>query len=144
MSEQQIRVTAIRIEQMDCPTEERLLRKALEKKPGVTDLRFNLMSRVLSVTHDPAILDDVMQSIRKVGFTPELHDGKSPARNTVGKSGCCGHDHDHGATPGHNHHDHQHSHDHDHQHHHEPGASTHDPPATTGAQHAQAHAEVSP
>ncbi|RZT99791.1 Cd2+/Zn2+-exporting ATPase [Advenella incenata] len=105
MSEQQTRVTAIRIEQMDCPTEERLLRKALEKKPGVTDLRFNLMSRVLSVTHDPAILDEVMQAIRKIGFTPELHDGKSAPARTVGKTGCCGHSHD-----AHDHHEHKHDH----------------------------------
>lgn len=105
MSEQQTRVTAIRIEQMDCPTEERLLRKALEKKPGVTDLRFNLMSRVLSVTHDPAILDEVMQAIRKIGFTPELHDGKSAPAKTVGKTGCCGHSHD-----AHDHREHKHDH----------------------------------
>ncbi len=105
MSEQQTRVTAIRIEQMDCPTEERLLRKALEKKPGVTDLRFNLMSRVLSVTHDPAILEEVMQAIRKIGFTPELHDGKSAPARTVGKTGCCGHSHD-----AHDHHKHKHDH----------------------------------
>src|SRR5690606_9643013 len=91
MSEQLTRVTAIRIEQMDCPTEERLLRKALEKKAGVTALRFNLMSRVLSVTHDPAILDEIMQAIRKIGFTPELHDGKSTDVRRHATTGCCGH-----------------------------------------------------
>lgn len=134
MSEQQTRVTAIRIEQMDCPTEERLLRKALEKKPGVTDLRFNLMSRVLSVTHDPAILDEVMQAIRKIGFTPELHDGKSAPAKAVGKTDCCGHSHD-----AHGHHQHKHDHGadgHDHAQHVHGQAST--------IQRAQPDGEVSP
>ena len=131
MSEQHTRITAIRIEQMDCPTEERLLRKALEKKPGVTALRFNLMSRVLSVTHDPAILDEVMQAIRKIGFTPELHDGKKAGARPSGNSGCCGHApqstgghlsqgsrghgtaHSHGNSTGqHSHGNHHHQHDH--------------------------------
>jgi len=134
MSEQQTRVTAIRIEQMDCPTEERLLRKALEKKPGVTDLRFNLMSRVLSVTHDPAMLDEVMQAIRKIGFTPELHDGKSAPAKAVGKTDCCGHSHD-----AHDHHQHKHDHGadgHDHAQHAHGQAST--------IQRAKPDGEVSP
>ncbi|HBP31965.1 MAG TPA: heavy metal translocating P-type ATPase [Advenella kashmirensis] len=126
---------------MDCPTEERLLRKALEKKPGVTGLRFNLMSRVLSVTHDPAILDEVMQAIRKIGFTPELHDGKPASARVAGKTGCCGHSHDtaggqiaqgtphsHGEGGAHDvHGHHQHKHDH--------GADGHDQ-----AQHAHGRA----
>ena len=143
MSEQQTHVTAIRIEQMDCPTEERLLRKALEKKPGVSGLRFNLMSRVLSVTHEPAVLDDVMQAIRKIGFTPELHDGKPATPRVAGKIGCCGHSHDTGHShiaggrqEAHDHAHHQHDHaDHDHNHDHGPGQTQ---------RQAQSAGEVSP
>ncbi|MEN9435425.1 MAG: hypothetical protein RIR09_80, partial [Pseudomonadota bacterium] len=42
--------TPIRILQMDCPTEEGLLRKKLGGMAGVTALEFNLMQRVLTVT----------------------------------------------------------------------------------------------
>jgi len=154
MSEQQIRVTAIRIEQMDCPTEERLLRKALEKKPGVTGLRFNLMSRVLSVTHDPAILDEIMQAIRKIGFTPELHDGKPVSARAVANTGCCGHSHDtaagqadHGAGLQHGTHGAHAAHDHQHQHVH--GAEDHDQAQhahgrSGNTQRSQTAGEVSP
>lgn len=152
MSEQQTRVTAIRIEQMDCPTEERLLRKALEKKPGVTGLRFNLMSRVLSVTHDPAVLDEVMLAIRKIGFTPELHDGKSAAPRVAVKIGCCGHSHDTGHSHGaggrqeaHDHAHHQHDHaDHDHNHDHDSAQAQHAQAQTGNARQTQSAGEVSP
>ena len=40
-----------RIENMDCPTEEALIRDRLGKLPGVTALDFNLMQRVLGVQH---------------------------------------------------------------------------------------------
>jgi Cd2+/Zn2+-exporting ATPase len=53
----------IQIAQMCCPTEERVLRQALEKLPGVRRLAFNLLQRELRVTHtlaDPApILDAI-------------------------------------------------------------------------------------
>ena len=39
--------------QMDCPTEEALLRKKLSGMPGVAGMEFNLMQRVLTVTHEP-------------------------------------------------------------------------------------------
>ena len=40
---------------MDCPTEEGLLRKKLGGVAGVTSLEFNLMQRVLTVTHAPQV-----------------------------------------------------------------------------------------
>ncbi|WP_348946329.1 hypothetical protein ABHF33_07265 [Chitinibacter sp. FCG-7] len=45
--------TPIRIMQMDCPTEEGLLRKKLGEHGGVSGMQFNLMQRVLTVTHEP-------------------------------------------------------------------------------------------
>ena len=66
--------TPIRIMQMDCPTEEALLRKKLGNMPGVAGLEFNLLQRVLTVTHQAEVLDAVLAGIRSLGFTPELAD----------------------------------------------------------------------
>ncbi|MBB3231417.1 heavy metal translocating P-type ATPase [Halomonas stenophila] len=63
-----------RIAEMDCPTEEALLRKALASAPGVDTLDFDLMNRVLSIHHrgaDPAELD---RRIRELGMTPRPED----------------------------------------------------------------------
>lgn len=64
--------TRIRIEQMDCPTEERLIRDALGRLPGVAGLQFNLLQRVLTVSHDDGALAQVLPAIRGLGFTPQL------------------------------------------------------------------------
>ena len=40
-----------RIDKMDCPTEERLIRNKLEAMPGVVRLDFNLLQRELTVYH---------------------------------------------------------------------------------------------
>jgi len=64
--------TPIRIMQMDCPTEEGLLRKKLGGMAGVSGLEFNLMQRVLTVSHAPKDLDLILAAIRSVGFTPEV------------------------------------------------------------------------
>ena len=64
--------TPIRILQMDCPTEEGLLRKKLGCMDGVTGLEFNLMQRVLTVTHAPLALEPILAAVRSLGFTPEV------------------------------------------------------------------------
>jgi Zn2+/Cd2+-exporting ATPase len=64
--------TPIRIMQMDCPTEEGLLRSKLGGMAGVASMEFNLMQRVLTVTHDPKIIEPIMVAVRSLGFTPEL------------------------------------------------------------------------
>ena len=38
----------IKIEQMDCPTEENLIRGKLSSLPGISELEFNLLQRVLT------------------------------------------------------------------------------------------------
>jgi Cd2+/Zn2+-exporting ATPase len=50
-SEGELTVTPIRILQMDCPTEEALIRKQLASMSEVVALEFRLMQRVLTVTH---------------------------------------------------------------------------------------------
>ena len=64
--------TPIRIMQMDCPTEEGLLRSKLGGMAGVAGMEFNLMQRVLTVTHDPKIIEPILAAVRSLGFTPEL------------------------------------------------------------------------
>ncbi|WP_323016865.1 heavy metal translocating P-type ATPase [Castellaniella sp.] len=70
--------TQLRILQMDCPTEEALIRQSLGRLPDVRHLEFNLMQRVLTVVHTPAALDAILQAIRDLGFTPEQADGNTP------------------------------------------------------------------
>jgi Cd2+/Zn2+-exporting ATPase len=64
--------TPIRILQMDCPTEEALLRKKLGGMDGVTGMEFNLMQRVLTVAHAPTAIGPILEAIRSLGFTPEV------------------------------------------------------------------------
>ena len=66
--------TAIRIMQMDCPTEEALIRKKLGRQPYVHSLDFNLMQRVLTVVHTPDALGSILASLRSLDFSPELAD----------------------------------------------------------------------
>jgi Zn2+/Cd2+-exporting ATPase len=69
--------TPIRIMQMDCPTEEGLLRKKLGGMAGVTGLEFNLMQRVLTVTHAPQEIEPILAAVRSLGFTPEIANSAS-------------------------------------------------------------------
>ena len=45
------RWSSLRIDAMDCPTEERLIRDALGKVQAIEALEFNLMQRLLRVRH---------------------------------------------------------------------------------------------
>jgi len=64
--------TAIRIMQMDCPTEEALIRKKFSRMASVRGMDFNLMQRVLTVVHAPEALDSILSALRSLDFTPEL------------------------------------------------------------------------
>lgn len=66
----------LRIGQMDCPTEETLIRKKLDGVDGVHALDFNLMQRVLTVVHAEGALDRIVAAIKSLDMTPEpLADG---------------------------------------------------------------------
>ncbi|MNX36968.1 putative cadmium-transporting ATPase [compost metagenome] len=78
----------LRIGQMDCPTEETLIRKKLDGLDGVHALDFNLMQRVLTVVHAEGALDRIIAAIKSLDMTPEpLADGApgtpAPAAKTV-------------------------------------------------------------
>ena len=70
--------TPIRILQMDCPTEEALLRGKLGGMAGVAALEFNLMQRVLTVTHAPEAIEPILAAVRSLGYTPELASNAAP------------------------------------------------------------------
>lgn len=80
--------TPIRIMQMDCPTEEALIRKKLGTLPDVISLEFNLMQRVLMVEHTADALEAVLAGIRSLGFEPEVSgvQGKLPPKKEPKKS----------------------------------------------------------
>ncbi|OZI59006.1 heavy metal translocating P-type ATPase [Bordetella genomosp. 1] len=73
-------VARVRIGQMDCPTEETLIRKKLGNMGEVHALDFNLMQRVLTVVHADAALERVLAAIRSLGMTPEVLADDAPAR----------------------------------------------------------------
>uniref|UniRef100_UPI003F505BB1 heavy metal translocating P-type ATPase n=1 Tax=Caballeronia sp. LjRoot34 TaxID=3342325 RepID=UPI003F505BB1 len=64
--------TVFLIAQMDCPTEEALIRKKLSAMPSVHNVQFNLMQRLLTVDHSPLEREAIAQAIRSLGFTAEL------------------------------------------------------------------------
>ena len=67
------------IEKMDCPTEEGLLRKALEGMPGIQALNFNLMARTLTIGHTLDDLAPVTAAIDRLGMQPVLRSHSDPA-----------------------------------------------------------------
>ena len=69
----------VRIAQMDCPTEERLIRDALSKVPGINGMEFNLLQRTLSIAHEPDALERALAEIRSLGFEPRLETDASVA-----------------------------------------------------------------
>ncbi len=56
------------IRNMDCPTEEALIRKRLGSVPGIGELAFNLMERRLAVTHTLADEQPIHDALREIGM----------------------------------------------------------------------------
>lgn len=77
--------TAIHIKEMDCPNEESLIRKALSGQPGIQNLHFDLLNRVLYLQHSEEVLPAVLASIRQLGFNPELQRAATGAAATPAK-----------------------------------------------------------
>ena len=62
------RLSSFRIEAMDCPTEQTLIQNKLGKLAGVQQLEFNLINRVLGVTHDLPSTDPIVEAIKSLGM----------------------------------------------------------------------------
>jgi Cd2+/Zn2+-exporting ATPase len=74
--------TRLRIAQMDCPTEEALIRKRLGAMPEVQALDFNLMQRVLTVVHTDDTLPAIQSAIRELGMESENVAGATDTAST--------------------------------------------------------------
>ena len=61
-------IDAFRIEAMDCPMEETMIRKALAGMPGVAGLEFNLLARELTVHHDLPDAAPIVAAIAGLGM----------------------------------------------------------------------------
>ncbi|WUR16034.1 heavy metal translocating P-type ATPase [[Empedobacter] haloabium] len=68
-----------RIPNMDCPSEEALIRKRLAGIDEVLDLRFNLMGRTLDVVHNLPSVDPITTALREIGMKAALLDEQDPA-----------------------------------------------------------------
>ena len=65
------RLSSFRIEAMDCPTEQTLIQNKLGKLSGVHQLEFNLINRVLGVTHDLPDTLPIIDAIKSLGMHAE-------------------------------------------------------------------------
>ena len=71
-----------RIANMDCPTEERLIRNKLANMAGVVGLDFNLMNRVLDVHHTLPSLATVEAALHGIGMQAvPMEAGAAPVRD---------------------------------------------------------------
>ena len=73
------RSAAYRIDAMDCPTEETLIRNKLGGMAGVAALDFNLMQRVLTVHHTLDSTDVVVKAIATLGMHAQPLNADTPA-----------------------------------------------------------------
>lgn len=65
------RLSQFRIDAMDCPTEQTLIQNKLGKLAGVQQLEFNLINRVLGVTHDLPGDSAIIKAIESLGMHAE-------------------------------------------------------------------------
>ena len=80
-----------RIENMDCPTEEALIRSKLAGLAGVAGLEFNLMQRPLAVRHELPSLSPVEQALKAIGMQAVRMDQASAEQTTklsIAKMDC--------------------------------------------------------
>lgn len=81
------------VQNMDCPTEERIIRNGLAKIEGIEDLRFNLMQRELTVRHrldDDSAVFLILQNLKMdpsrkgdVNSAAESHDDAVSLRSKI-------------------------------------------------------------
>ena len=76
-----ISTLTLRIEEMDCPTEESLIRQKLEGLQGVESLDFNLMQRKLTVRHHLQDSESIIVAVAALGMKPVVENA------SVSKSG---------------------------------------------------------
>lgn len=78
------RLSRFRIEAMDCPTEQTLIQNKLGKLDGVEQLEFNLINRILGVTHTHPDTLRIEQAITSLGMHAEPLDDAGEAGSDAG------------------------------------------------------------
>ncbi len=79
------RLSTFRIEAMDCPTEQTLIQNKLGKLAGVQQLEFNLINRILGVTHDLPSTAPIIDAIKSLGMQADPIVEGTPAAEPPGK-----------------------------------------------------------
>jgi Cd2+/Zn2+-exporting ATPase len=62
----------LKIQNMDCPTEEKLIRLCLSSLPGVLALDFDLLNRILTVHHTLADTTIVFSKLKQIGMSADI------------------------------------------------------------------------
>lgn len=80
--------TMYRIENMDCPTEEALIRSKLSSLPGIAQLEFNLLKRKLTVHHSLANADGIDAALAAIQMqaVPWTDDSPGSGTSKLGKN----------------------------------------------------------
>ncbi len=65
-------LSRLRIEAMDCPTEQTLIQNKLGNMPGIQKLEFNLINRVLGVWHELPSTDPIREAIGSLGMQADV------------------------------------------------------------------------
>ena len=71
------------VDGMDCPTEERLIRKALDGLPGVLGLEVDLMQRHVRVRHEPAALPAITAALEGLDMGARLLEGTARPQDAI-------------------------------------------------------------
>ncbi|WP_314387159.1 heavy metal translocating P-type ATPase [Pseudomonas brenneri] len=79
------RLSTFRIEAMDCPTEQTLIQNKLGKLAGVQQLEFNLINRILGVTHDLPSTAPIIEAIKSLGMQADPIEEGAPAAEPAAK-----------------------------------------------------------
>ncbi len=69
----------LRIEKMDCPTEESLIRQKLEGMKGVESLSFNLLQRKLTIRHVLQDPESIIAAVAALDMEPVVENAPRPA-----------------------------------------------------------------
>ncbi|CAN5737190.1 heavy metal translocating P-type ATPase [soil metagenome] len=75
VTRQSLRLT---IENMDCPTEEKLIRLCLEPLPGIISLQFELLNRILTVQHTLMNTTVIFNQLAQIGMSARPVDVAHP------------------------------------------------------------------
>lgn len=72
IADKNTQTTQLRIQEMDCPTEEGLIRNKFKQNNQVIDLQFHLMQRTLTVEHTKGALPNIIKAINELGFDAQI------------------------------------------------------------------------